>query len=150
MQIDVRWVRHRFPDNDACLEFLETFRWGDEPQCPQCASTNVARKADGHRRGRWNCYSCTNSFVVLSGTVMNKTRMPLPQWFVLTAALMNGEQLSSCEIGKRMRLTQKTAWYMKDRIYEAITEANRDADSIRAYPVTALRQMAHSHRGERS
>ena len=39
-------IFRRFPDHEACIEHLETIRWGDAPQCPYCDSFKVARKAE--------------------------------------------------------------------------------------------------------
>jgi len=70
-------VFQRFPDQEACIEHLEAIRFGDEPFCLLCGSRHVARKADGDRIGRWNCHACKRSFNVLSGTIFQKTRIPL-------------------------------------------------------------------------
>ena len=42
-----------YPDQEACIEHLETVRWRDEASCPYCGSASVARKAEKHRIGRW-------------------------------------------------------------------------------------------------
>lgn len=47
-------VYSRFPDRDACIAHVEKVRWASDPHSPHCGSPKVARKADGHRVGRWN------------------------------------------------------------------------------------------------
>lgn len=107
----------RFPDQDACLEHLEAVRWGDAPHCPKCGSLKVARKADGARKGRWNCHDCHASFNVLSGTIFEKTRLPLQKWFLALGLVINAKKsLSSHQLARDLELNQKSAWYMQQRI----------------------------------
>ena len=37
-------ILSRFPDQEACIEHLESIRLGDWPYCPHCGSVKVARK----------------------------------------------------------------------------------------------------------
>ena len=107
----------RYPDQEACIEHLETVRWGDDPHCPQCAGLKVARKADSDRIGRWNCHDCKSSFNVLSGTIFEKTKVPLQKWFMAIGIIVNAKKsLSSCQLARDLDLTQPTAWYMQQRI----------------------------------
>ena len=46
-------ISNKYPDQAACIRHLEAVRWGDNPTCPRCKSTNIARKADSERVGRW-------------------------------------------------------------------------------------------------
>ena len=79
--MDLFRVFRQFPDHESCIEHLEKVRWGDVAHCPHC-SEHVARKADGERIGRWNCHGCKASFNVLSGTIFQKTKIPLQKWFL--------------------------------------------------------------------
>lgn len=116
----------RFPDQESCLEHLETIRWGDEPTCPHCDSPHVARKADGDRQGRWNCHGCRSSFNVLSGTIFHKTRIPLQKWFLAIGLMVNAKKsLSSCQLARDLSLTQPTALYMQARIRGAMVSKQR-------------------------
>ena len=81
----------------------------------------MARKADGERIGRWNCHECKSSFNVLSGTIFQKTKVPLQKWFLAIAlALRTEKSLSSHRLARDLDLNQKTAWYMAMRIREAM------------------------------
>ncbi len=107
----------RFPDDAACIEHLEAIRFGDEPYCPLCGSVTVARKADGHRLGRWNCHACKSSFNVLSGTIFEKTKIPLQKWFLGIGLVLNAKKsLSSHQLARDLDLNQKSAWYVQQRI----------------------------------
>ena len=114
-------IFQRFPDHDACLAHLERVRWGDDPHCPLCGGTKVARKADGHRVGRWNCHTCRASFNVLSGTIFEKTKIPLQKWFMAIGLMVNAKKsLSSPQLARDLDMTQQSALYMQHRIRAAM------------------------------
>ena len=116
-------VFQRFPDHESCIEHLERVRWGDVPVCPLCASITVARKADGDRVGRWNCHGCKSSFNVLSGTIFEKTKVPLQKWFLAIAIILNAKKsVSSYQLSRDLDLNQKTAWYLAMRVREAMVD----------------------------
>ena len=111
----------RFPDHEACIEHLEAIRWGTDPGCPHCGSMDVARKADGTRIGRWNCYDCHSSFNVLHGTIFQKTKIPLQKWFLAIAILLNAKKsVSSYQLARDLDMNQKSAWFLAMRVRTAI------------------------------
>ncbi len=112
-----------YPDQEACIEHLENVRWRDQGHCPHCGSVHVVRKTDGERVGRWNCHDCKSSFNVLSGTIFEKTRIPLQKWFLGIGLMVNAKKsLSSYQLARDVNLTQQTALYMQQRIRAAMAE----------------------------
>ena len=121
----------RFPDQEACIAHLEKVRWGDEPSCPHCGAAAVARKADAGRAGRWNCHACKSSFNVLSGTIFEKTRIPLQKWFLGVGIVVNAKKsVSSFQLARDLDMNQKSAWYMQQRIRAATLTAEGDLQGI--------------------
>ena len=111
----------RFPDHEACIEHLETVRWADDPHCPYCGSVDVARKDERGRMGRWNCHDCKSSFNVLSGTIFQKTKIPLQKWFLAIALVLNAKKsLSSGQLARDLDMNQKSAWYLAIRLRRAM------------------------------
>ncbi len=114
-------IFQRYPDQEACIEHLERVRWGDDAHCPHCGSGKVARKADGYRIGRWNCHDCKASFNVLSGTIFEKTKVPLQKWFLAIGLMVNAKKsLSSYQLARDCDLTQPTALFVQHRIRAAM------------------------------
>lgn len=119
-------VFNKYPDQQACIEHLESVQWGDDPVCPKCKSHDVARKAESGRNGRWNCHQCKVSLNVLSGTIMQGTRIPLQKWFLAIGLMVNAKKsVSSCQLARDLDLNQKTAWYMQTRIRVAMVQRER-------------------------
>ena len=116
----------KYPTQQACIEHLETARWGDNPACPFCKSKDVARKHEGVRVGRWNCHACKSSFNVLSGTVMRKTRIPLQKWFLGIALMVNAKKsLSSYPLARDLDVSHQSALAMQWRIRVATASKQR-------------------------
>lgn len=115
-------IFRRFPDQQACIDHLESIRFKDGPYCPLCGSVgNQKRKKENNLVGRWNCHDCKKSFNVLSGTVMQGTHKPLQKWFLAIALIVNAKKsLSSYQLARDLELTQPTAWYMQQRIRAAM------------------------------
>ena len=106
-----------FPDQESCIAHLENIRFGDKPYCPLCGGFKVARKSDSLRVGPWNCYDCGSSFNVLSGTIFQKTRIPLQKWFLAVSLLLDAKKsLSSHQLARNLNLNQGSTWYLTQRI----------------------------------
>ena len=121
--MDLIKVFQRFPDHESCIEHLEHVRWHDTPACPFCGCVTVGRKADGDRIGRWNCHACKSSFNVLSGTIFQKTKIPLQKWFLAISLVLNAKKgLSSYQLARDLELNQKSAWYLVMRVRRAMVD----------------------------
>lgn len=121
--MDLFTTFQKFPTHEACIAYLEDIRWGDEPVCPLCSKTDVARTDTQGRPGRWNCHACKSSFNVLSGTIFMGTKVPLQKWFVAISLLLNAKKsISSHQLARDLDMNQKTAWYMAMRIRDAMVD----------------------------
>ena len=117
----------RYPDQEACIEHLERVRWGGEARCPHCGCTDVARQQENDRVGCWNCHGCKSSFNVLSGSIFEKTRLPLQKWFLSIALMVNAKKsLSSHQFARDLDMNHKSAWYMQQRIRAAMLTGESD------------------------
>ena len=129
--MDLLEVFRRFPTQAACIKHLENIRWPETPTCPFCHSEKVGRKAEKGRIGRWNCHTCHNSYNVLSGTIFEKTRVDLQQWFLAIALTINAKKsLSSYQLARDIQTTHQTALYMQHRIRAAMTEHDKMLQGI--------------------
>lgn len=112
-----------FSDTDNCIEYLSSLRWPNGVICPICGSKNVS--AFNEKRRTWKCSSHhpRREFSVKVGTIFEDSAISLDKW--LTAVWMiisckNG--ISSYEIARSLRVTQKTAWFMLHRIRLAMQD----------------------------
>ena len=70
----------RFPNEEACREYLYSFKWKDGFVCPVCGNT-ACSKVHG-RAHKWQCTKCSHQFSVTAGTMMEGTHLGLRKWFV--------------------------------------------------------------------
>lgn len=108
----------RFPDETAARGYLEERRWHGAPVCPHCNKGErvQVRKVVGYFR----CLACKEDFTVRTGTIFERSHIPLDKWLYamyLIAAARKG--ISSMQISKELGITQKSAWFMLQRIREA-------------------------------
>ncbi len=109
----------RFSTEESCFEYLEKARWQGEPECPHCQSKQVGKRNEAKIVGRWNCYECKASFRVIYNTLFHNTKVPLQKWFMAISFMDGaGKSISSSQLARNVKLNQKTAWYMMQRIRE--------------------------------
>jgi ISXO2-like transposase domain/Transposase zinc-ribbon domain len=105
-----------FSDPDRCLEAAVALRWPDGVICPTCGS----KEASFLRTRRiWKCRTKhpKQQFTIKVGTIFEDSPIGLDKWFTaiwLLANCRNG--VSSYEMSRDLGVTQKTAWFMLQRI----------------------------------
>jgi transposase-like protein len=105
-----------FADPDRCLKFMVDIRWPDGVMCPTCGSKEVYFLES---RRVWKCKAkhAKQQFSAKVGTVFEDSPIGLDKWFAavwMVANCKNG--VSSYEIHRALKVTQKTAWFMDHRI----------------------------------
>lgn len=103
-------------DETSCREFLEYQRWHGEPICPHCH-----RQSKEHyqlkRQGLYKCKSCRRTFSATVGTMFEGSHVPLRKWFyAIYVFLSHKKGISSTQLAKDIGVTQKTAWFILERI----------------------------------
>lgn len=106
-----------FPNAEAARKYFEDRRWAKGVVCPHCnESSNITTRKGGFYR----CNSCKEDFTVRTGTIFERSHVPLHKWIHAMYQLMTARKgVSSIQLGKEIGVTQKTAWFMLQRIREA-------------------------------
>ena len=107
----------RFPDQEAARVYLEQRRWPDGVKCPICSSGDrLTVRKDGYYR----CNACQEDFTVRTGTIFERSHIPLHKWVYAMYLLVTARKgISSLQLSKEIGITQKSAWFMLHRIREA-------------------------------
>ena len=106
-------------DEDRAHELFVAMRWPDGVRCAHCGSDMVG-KFSGKRRVS-NCKACKKQFTAKVGTVFNESPLPLSKWLPALWLVVNAKNgISSCELARALKITQKSAWFMGHRIRTAI------------------------------
>jgi transposase-like protein len=118
-------LQQRFPDEDACRQYLIDSRWPDGFRCPRCkGEKGLVLPARALRR----CEACGLDTSLTAGTVMHRTRTPLTHWFwaaYLVATHTPG--LSAVQLQRQLGLARyETAWLMLHKLRSAMVRPARD------------------------
>ena len=117
---------NRFPNEEAARVYFEKNRWNGETHCGHCGSTNV-NECKNHKPMAYRCRDCRKHFSVRTGTVLAESRLPLQKWllaiFMLTSARKG---IPSTQMARELGVTQKTAWFLAQRIRETWLGGNSD------------------------
>jgi hypothetical protein len=115
-----------FPDEAACVAYLERLRWGDGFVCPGCDWTRSWPASRG--LGSRVCAHCAKRTSVTAGTVFAGTRSPLTQWFAAAwhvCSTKNGA--SALGLQKLLGLgSYETAWAWLHKLRRAMVIPGRD------------------------
>jgi len=111
----------RFPDNDACLEWLKTHPYPNGIYCPVCKKVTNYSKL--HKRPVYACNVCRYQISPLAGTIFHKSPTSLKMWFEAIyemSTTRNGYPAK--ELQRKTGVTYKTAWRMLKRIRSMLDE----------------------------
>jgi ISXO2-like transposase domain/Transposase zinc-ribbon domain len=115
-----------FPDEKACVAYLERLRWADGFVCPGCGSTRSWPASRG--LGSRVCAQCARRTSVTAGTLFAGTRTPLTQWFAAAwhvCSTKNGA--SALGLQKLLGLgSYETAWAWLHKLRRAMVIPGRD------------------------
>ena len=128
-------IFNSFETQEQAIEYLEQIRWRGRPVCPYCESEAVYRHSSGDRaQARWQCYKCHRAFSVTIGTIFHGTHIPLRDWFLCIALMLNAKKSASAyQISRDLGIRRPTAWSMMHRIRTAM--ANDPLQSTLLYGI---------------
>jgi transposase-like protein len=113
-----------FADPDVCVDFVAAMRWPNGVICPHCDSRRVSYLST---RRIWKCMAkdCHKQFSVKTQSVFEDSPIPLDKWLVAVWLVVNCKNgISSYEIARDLKVTQKSAWFMLHRIRLALRDCN--------------------------
>lgn len=113
----------KFADPQIAHDFFVQMRWPNGVACPRpgCGNADVSYLGDKYKR--WHCRECKRQFTAKVNTIFEDSPIGFDKWlpaFWLIASNRNG--ISSCELARALKITQKSAWHMLHRIREAMQD----------------------------
>ena len=121
----IRDLVKAFPTEQVCIDHLERLRWNGNVVSPFDATSKVYKCAG-------NKYKCKNTgkyFNVRTATLFDNTKIELQTWFIAIYLLTGHKKgISSLQLAKDLDVTQKTAWFMAQRIRNCFGISGADID----------------------
>jgi transposase-like protein len=110
-----------FTDETKAIAHMESDRWPEGAYCPHCGSFNVHKMAGQTQAGMFLCNDCRDKFTVRTGTVFERSHIPLHKWLLATHLIAASKKgMSALQLSRMLGITYKSAWFMCHRVREAM------------------------------
>ena len=117
-------LRAWFPEDAACLDYLDWLRWPAGFVCPHCATVGGWRMTGSV----WRCSGCRRRVSATAGTIFQDTRTPLTVWFAAAWYLTSQKNgISALGLKRVLGLgSYQTAWAMLHRFRTGMVRPGRE------------------------
>ena len=107
-----------------CHAALVRWRWPEGFECPGCEGREHCIVKRGART-LYQCNACRKQTSVKAGTIFASSKLPLRLWFKAMYLMTQSKKgISSIELGRRLGVTQTTAWTLKHKLAQVMIERN--------------------------
>ena len=111
-----------FPTEQSCIEHLELIRWNNEVVSPFDADSKVYKTKVGYQ-----CKNTGKNFNVKTNTLFDNTKLGLQKWFLAIWIVTSHKKgISSLQLSRDLDITQKSAWFMLQRIRQCFGIENNN------------------------
>lgn len=116
-----------FPTDQSCIDHLEILRWNGDVVSPFDATSKVY-KCKGNK---YRCKNTGKYFNVKTNTIFDNTKIELQKWFLAIWIVTSHKKgISSLQLSRDLDITQKSAWFMLQRIRKCFgIENNNELDN---------------------
>ncbi|MGB7088726.1 MAG: IS1595 family transposase, partial [Methylovirgula sp.] len=115
-----------FTDEDKAREVIEASRWPTGASCPHCGLAETVSKLGGASMGPgwYHCRQCREKFTVRTGTLYERSHIPLHKWLLATHLLTSSKKgMSAHQLFRNLGFgSYRTAWFMAHRIREGMRD----------------------------
>ncbi|WP_294267859.1 IS1595 family transposase [uncultured Chryseobacterium sp.] len=117
-----------FPNEESCIKYLEQIFWDGEAVSP----FDIDSKVYKCKNGKYRCKNTGKYFTVKTGTMFDGTKIPLQKWFLAIWLVTSHKKgISSLQLGRDLNISQKTAWFLLQRIRVCLSiENDSELDGI--------------------
>jgi transposase-like protein len=114
-----------FTDEAKATAHMEADRWPDGANCPHCGSLNVHKMAGKTQAGMFLCNDCREKFTVRTGSIFERSHIPLRKWLMATYLMAASKKgMSALHLSRMLGLSYESTWFMCHRIREGMKPAS--------------------------
>ena len=111
-----------YPDAESARLYLESRLWPEGAKCPACRG---GERITARKSGFYRCNACQLDFTIRTGTILERSHVPLHKWIYAMYLLVTARKgISSVQLHAEIGVTQKSAWFMLHRLREACKGQN--------------------------
>ena len=112
-----RLLTDEHADAESARVYLEGRLWKDGVRCPKC---KAGERITTRKNGFYRCNACPLDFTIRTGTIFERSHVPLHKWRYAMYLLVTARKgISSLQLAKEIGITQKSAWFVLQRLREA-------------------------------
>jgi transposase-like protein len=109
-----------FSDPERVHAFAVALRWPEGISCPRCESKEHSYIST---RRIWFCKGCKKQFTVKVGSIYEDSPLGMDKWMMAMWLIINCKNgISSYEIARDLKITQKSAWFMLQRLRRVLQD----------------------------
>ena len=103
-----------FPDHEAARKHLVNRLWPSGATCPACKR---GERITDRKRDFYRCNACKLDFTIRTGTIFERSHVPLHKWLYAMYLLVTARKgISSIQLAKEIGISQKSAWFVLHRL----------------------------------
>jgi transposase-like protein len=104
-------------DEEKAFSIFESIKWKTGVTCPFCKSKDIRTET---RKHFYFCHHCSEKFTVRTGSVMERSHIGIGKWLYAIYLILTARKgISSLQLSKQLGITQKSCWFMLQRIRKA-------------------------------
>lgn len=117
-----------FSTEQDCINYLELLKWNKLPMSPFDETSTVYKC----KNNKYRCKNTGKYFNVKTGTMFENSKIGLRKWFLIIWLVTSHKKgISSMQLARDIGVTQKTAWFMLQRIRACFgIENNNELEGI--------------------
>lgn len=101
----------------ACFVLLRSIRWPSGVRCPRCKYPR-SRHFIENAIPKHQCKRCNYKFSDITGTIFQRTKIPLSKWIVAIALFKIG--ISALQLSKEISVSYRIAWKLMHKFRDAV------------------------------
>jgi transposase-like protein len=105
---------------EQCEDLVRAWRWPQGFVCPRCSQTWHSEFRRAHRL-YFQCSACRYQCSLVSGTVLESSKLALPKWFLAMHLITQAKNsVSALELMRHLGVSYPTAWLVKHKLMEVM------------------------------
>lgn len=121
--LSLKDVLQMFSTETKAVRWLEATLWGAKPVCPHCGGMDSIKVYKGKKYTYFH-NDCRKAFTVKTNSIMHGSKVSYQNWAITMYLVLTARKgLSSLQLSKELGVTQKTAWFISQRVRQACNQA---------------------------
>lgn len=107
---------------EQCEALVRRWRWPEGFSCPRC---ECGWHSEFRRQDRlyFQCSSCRYQCSLVSGTIFESSKLPLPTWFLAMHLMTQAKNnVSALELKRHLGVSYPTAWLLKHKLMQVMAD----------------------------